>query len=268
MQDLYEMARVGPHLYQGSLRTLLLEDEMIEGMVKHGVHYQVYDAPSTVLTGRERAPRAYARLERMGARHGGIQEGVGDVYGGYGYSAIQMVLGWLVQKGVGVIPGTKNLQHLVENGPMTLMSMPRFTAREMLDVEMAVLALMKGEDLEGEKMERNEKKIPAVVMGEDALLAHGMEEISPHNEESFNIHEEGVVATFFNALRRNIRIFQVHPRTGQQLQVSKSIPPGRSGRIIVNPRDVLIAYDGHGVAVKKFLVEDNHGGRVDFSVEL
>ena len=59
--------------------------------------------------------------------------------------------------------------------------------------------------------------------------------------------EEGVVATFFNALHRNVRIFHVHPRTGQQLQVSQSIPPGRSGLIIANPSDVLIAYEGHGV---------------------
>jgi len=79
----------------------------------------------------------------------------------------------------------------------------------------------------------------------------------------------GIVATFFNTLpRNNVRIFHVHPESGEQIQISHSIPPGRSGRMIVNRNDVLIAYDGHGVAVKKFLVEELRGnGSVDFSVE-
>ena len=77
----------------------------------------------------------------------------------------------------------------------------------------------------------------------------------------------GVIATFFNTLHRNIRIFQVHPETGRQIQLSQSIPPGRSGRLIVRPDDVLIAYDGHGVAVKKFLVEGSSDGRIDFSMD-
>ena len=39
--------------------------------------------------------------------------------------------------------------------------------------------------------------------------------------------------------------------------------------MIVNIDDVLIAYDGHGVAVKKFLVETSagNGESVDFIIE-
>ncbi|KAL3783905.1 hypothetical protein HJC23_007643 [Cyclotella cryptica] len=57
--------------------------------------------------------------------------------------------------------------------------------------------------------------------------------------------------------------------TGRQIQLSLSILPGKSVRIMVDFNDVLIPYDGHGVAVKKFLVEaDEYVGRVDFAVEL
>lgn len=288
MTLLYDIATVGPHVYQGSLRALLLEQELVEGLVKHGVHYQVYDAPSAVVRGREKAPRAYAKLERMGARHGGIEEedyasssssssqGGGGVTSSssYGYSAVQLVLGWLVQRGVGVIPGTKDVTHLIENGPLSLAEIPNFSPRENLDIEMAVLALVQGVDLEDENVVRrnnimNNNNVPGMgEFGSQEIYINGQPLLDNYGANREEDDDEGVVATFFNALRRNIRIFHVHPNTGQQLQISQSIPPGRSGRLIVNPSDVLIAYDGHGVAVRKFLVEGDHGGRVDFSVEL
>ena len=39
--ELFEIATVGPHVYQGSLRTLLTMEETVEMLVQHGVHYQV-----------------------------------------------------------------------------------------------------------------------------------------------------------------------------------------------------------------------------------
>jgi hypothetical protein len=275
MESLYDLSTVGPHVYQGTLRTLLLEEELVEGLVKHGVHYQCYDVVSTVLEGKGDAQRAYEMLERIGAKLGNVQRnGVIANENNVGYSGVQVVLGWLVQRGVGVIPGTVNLQHLVENSPDVLASMPRFTPREALDVEMAVLALLRGEDLDDEGTASgiasavNEARKHTMIMGREySSLVDGMDEISSHGMSS-TADQDGVVATFFNSLKRNIRIFHIHPTTGQQLQISQSIPPGRSGRILVNPSDVLIAYDGHGVAVKKFLVREGEkaAGKVEFSV--
>ncbi|KAL7462911.1 hypothetical protein ACHAXS_003286 [Conticribra weissflogii] len=216
-------------------------------------------------------------------RDGRPTSGVDDDYGidgnksSYGYSAIQMVLGWLVQRGVGVIPGTKNLTHLIENGPMSLATMPEFNARESLDIENAIMSFVTGVDLDeestvinnniGDNSKKGGHRFGRGEFGSEEIFYD--ETITEYHTRGKEIPaDEGVVATFFNALRRNVRIFHVHPTTGQQIQVSGSIPPGRSGRLIVNPRDVLIAYDGYGVAVKKFLVNADHGGRMDFSVEL
>ncbi|KAL3795741.1 hypothetical protein HJC23_008228 [Cyclotella cryptica] len=66
---------------------------------------------------------------------------------------------------------------------------------------------------------------------------------------------DGIVATFFNSLKRNVRIFCIQPKTRRQIQLSSSILPGKIGLIMVDVNDVLIPYDGHGVAVKKFFVE-------------
>jgi diketogulonate reductase-like aldo/keto reductase len=245
MNALYDFATVGPHLYMGSLRTLLEEDELVEEMVKHGVHYICYDAVSTVFEGKQESESAFAKLERMGVRHG-VAPGEGN---NNGYSAVQILLGWLVQRGVGIVPGTTDTRHLMENSPHVLSSMPKFSPVELLDVEMAVQALVSGEDLE---------ELEHVIKKHDVVMTTGDEGDS-----------SGIVATFFNSLKRNVRIFRVHPTTGRQIQLSSSIAPGRNGRILVDANDVLIAYDGHGTAVKKFLVEADEGvGRVDFAVEL
>lgn len=245
MTDLYEYATIGPHLYMGSLHTLLEGDGMVEDLVKHGVHYICYDAVSSILEGKEEATAAYAKIERMGASHG-VTSGADD---SNGYSAVQIVLGWLIQRGVGIVPGATDMRHLIENSPQVLSTMPKFNPREVLDVEMAVQALVRGEDMEHEQG----------VNIHDVVMTTGK-----------NSHEDaGIVATFFNSLKRNVRIFKVHPTTGRQIQLSSSIAPGRSGRVMVDANDVLIAYDGHGSAVKKFLVDADDGvGRVDFSVEL
>ena len=110
LEQLFDLATVGPHVYQGSLRTLLSQNEMIEMLVKHGVHYQCYDVASTIMNGKEKAHGAYQKLERLGAKHNG---GSSDE-SSYGYSPVQVVLGWLVHhRGVGVIPGTTGKKSLL-----------------------------------------------------------------------------------------------------------------------------------------------------------
>ena len=247
MNGLYEIATEGPHIYQGSLRTLLLEEDMIEELIRHGVHFQCIDAASAVLTGKATAPEAYATLERMGAKHGSVDED--------GYSAVQLVLGWLVQRGVGVFPGTTSATHLEENSPLTLASMPKFSPRENLDIETALLSIVNSKG-------SINKEIGGGIIENDGIAPVNVE-LTANGSQL----DGGVVATFFNILQRNVRIFHVHPETGRQVQLSRAIPPGRSGRLIVEPDDVLIAYDAYGVAVKKFLVEEDTSGSVDFTCD-
>lgn len=282
MVQLLDIASVGPHIYQGSLRTLMMQEDLLETLVQHGVHYQCYDAVSSILTGREDAPLAYSKLEHIGAKHGGLMD-VNSVNtvdksttsdGVYGYSPIQVVLGYLVHhRGVGVIPGTADVAHLAENSPSSLEKMPRFSPREVYDIEKAILSLLNKEDAVGDN----------IYLGSDSQAAVSEENLSPNNgfthgmsgiqEMSLDDEGGGVVATFFNTLPhpRSVRIFQVHPETGEQIQLSNGIPSGRNGRLIVNIDDVLIAYDAYGTAVQKFLVEEDNGnemnGHVDFIVK-
>ena len=252
LKKLFELATVGPHIYQGSLETLLTEEGLIEELVKHGVHYQCYDAVSAVLKGKNAAPQAYASLEKIGAKHGGMD----DIDGSSGYSAVQVVLGWLVHnRSVGVIPGTQDSGHLAENSPRSLGAMSKSSPREALDIENALKALVTGEDIGDALKKKNDKSFGAGVDSSTASL---------DNLSESNIDEDGVVATFFNTLDRNVRIFKIHPMTGEQIQLSHNISPGRNGRLLVNHDDVLVAYDRLGNAVKKFraAAEDS----IDFEI--
>ena len=83
---------------------------MLEMLVKHGIHYQCDDVASTIMNGKDKAHGAYQKLERLGAKHNG---GSSDE-SSYGYSPVQVVLGWLVHhRGVGVIPGTTGKSYFV-----------------------------------------------------------------------------------------------------------------------------------------------------------
>jgi len=276
MSQLFNVATVGPHIYQGSLHTLMTQEDLVEELVQHGVHYQCYDAVSTILKGREDAPHAYSILERIGAKHGYESSG-GTRDATYGYSPIQVVLGYLVHhRGVGVIPGTTDISHLAENSPSSLESMPRFSPRQVFDIEMAIQTLLNKDDRIVESENKNHAMGDlSATTSENNVVITGTgftRSVTGNNEIAANGDE--MVATFFNTLPhpRSVRIFQIHPETGEQIQLLHGIPSGRSGRLIVNVDDVLIAYDAYGVAVQKFLVEEDSGqekmnGHVDFIVK-
>ena len=81
--------------------------------------------------------------------------------------------------------------------------MPRFTPREVLEVEMAVLSLVKDVEM----------NVLSLVDEEDF-------DISTSDVEEASIESgSGIVATFFNSLpsSRSVKIFQIHPTTGESL---------------------------------------------------
>jgi diketogulonate reductase-like aldo/keto reductase len=70
--QLFDIANVGSHVYQGTLRTLFTQEELVKDLVRHGVQYQCHDVALTILGGKDDAPRASARLELISAKHVGL----------------------------------------------------------------------------------------------------------------------------------------------------------------------------------------------------
>lgn len=90
------------------------------------------------------------------------------------------------------------------------------------------------------------------------------------NTNQFIPSNQGVITTFFNGLSsKSIKLFLISSAdddtNGYPIPVTIWMDPGKSKRVLANPNDVYVAYDGHGNAIKKFWTS---GGEETFSIEL
>ena len=237
LNELFDIAQVKPHIYQASLRQVVLDTDLNDVLKREGVHVQVYNAVQSILDNENKSPRAFKVLERIGASY--HQSIDAPRVSNNNFSAIHVVLAWLVQRGFGIVPGSSNFDHMTENSPEAITQFPKLIPRHSVDVETAISSLLRGVDLEEEESDN---------LGKD-----------------FN---EGVVATFFNAMAQSLKIFVVDPKSGRQVPVSRYIEAGKSNRIIANPNDVFVVYDLNGSVVKRYRITERHGGEEEFPMEL
>lgn len=138
LMELEDKARVFPHILQQNVWVFVFNDFLIDFLHNHHVHIQVYNVMNGILGRGKVAPNAYASLES-------IAQGLGDDTNEY--SPAQVVLAWLAQKGVSVIPRTSRPDRLVANGPAAIASVPQLSAKQDDQVRRAVRALLRGQDL-------------------------------------------------------------------------------------------------------------------------
>jgi aldehyde reductase len=133
-------ARIHPHILQVNLWSLLYDAELVEYCHKHRIHMQVYNAMAGTISKPEIAPRAYHHIQK-------VANEISDEID-YSMTPAQVILAWLIQHGVSVIPRTSRLQRLDENSAVALASIPAFTDLQVETVAHAVEAYMSGNDLE------------------------------------------------------------------------------------------------------------------------
>lgn len=133
-------ARIHPHILQVNLWSLLYDPELVDYCHKHRIHVQVYNAMAGTIGQPETAPRAYHHIQKVAYE---ISDEID-----YSMTPAQVILAWLIQHGVSVIPRTSRLQRLDENSAIALASIPAFTDLQVETVAHAVEAYMSGDDLE------------------------------------------------------------------------------------------------------------------------
>jgi len=174
------------------------------------------------------APRSFALLHRIGLNYA-----VDDMEGGF--SGAQVLLSWLIQHGYGVIPGSSQEAHLIENLPQFVRRLPKFAPLHDIDVNTSIVSLLKGVDASEYHFS-----------GVDA--------------------SRGVVVTFYNAFSRAVKIFAV--KNGRQIAASVWMETGKSNRVIASRHDVFVAYDVHGTAIKRFRIEKGDGLSEALTIEV
>lgn len=140
MEELEAMAKIEPHILQINIWSLLYDPLLIDYCHRHRIHVQVYNVMHTVMSDPEKAPNAYHHLQKIGSD---LSEEMTEEV-----SPAQVVLAWLMQHGVSIIPRTSRLSRLQQNSAMALAEIPELDDTQVEMVAHAVEAFLSGEDME------------------------------------------------------------------------------------------------------------------------
>ncbi len=140
VEKMDRFARIHPHVLQVNLWNLLYDPMLVDYCHKHRIHLQVYNAMHGTVVNAGRAPHAFHHLQKV----------ANDLTtsAGLPVTPAQVILAWLVQHGVSVIPRTSKLTRLEENSGVVLSAIPAMNDEQVEIVANAVEAYLSGEDME------------------------------------------------------------------------------------------------------------------------
>ena len=144
LKALAEGARVVPHILQDNVWSLAFNPYLMEYCKEKNIHFEAYNVMNGILGNRDAAPFADDALGDVVQRYNDDpDEGdEGDM------THAQVILKWLTQNDISVIPRTTQREHLNGNSPKVIESIPDLDEEEERIVETAVAALLRGVDLE------------------------------------------------------------------------------------------------------------------------
>lgn len=140
IEQVESFAQIHPHVIQMNVWSLLYDVHLIDYCHQHRIHVQAYNVVHGTVANAERAPRAYRHLQKVAQE---LSKEIGEPL-----TPVQVVLSWLIQHGISVIPRTSNIVRLEENSAMSLLNVPSFSDHQVDTVAHAVEAYLSGDDLE------------------------------------------------------------------------------------------------------------------------
>lgn len=146
MEELMKIARIKPAIYQGNLWSLLHDPYLMNILQENHVHFQAYNIMHGALHKKSDAPKAFSVLTKLASELDSRFENTQEQQ----ITEAMVLMKWLVQEGVAVIPRASSPHHQIENSPLSISSVPNLTYDEKLKVKQAISALMKGKDLKVE----------------------------------------------------------------------------------------------------------------------
>ena len=219
MSDLLDMCTVIPQIFQGNLYNIIYDTELMNLLAENKIFFQAYNIMRDTYGRKTLSPKSFAALQRIGLNYA-----IDDMPSGF--SGAQVISAWLVQHGHGVIPESSQEQHLIENLPQYVRKIPKFANLHDVDVHTSLVSLLKGIDT------------------------------SEYHFSGIDT-SRGVVVTFYNDFSKAVKIFAF--KNGRQIAASAWMETGKSNRVIASAKDVFVAYDVEGTAIKRFKIEKSDG---------
>lgn len=149
MRALHRLARVQPHIYQGDVWKAFHDPHLLRQLQETNTFFQAYGVMNRVMGGRNDAPSAFRVLTDTAREITSTLREYADYYTkGSVASEATVLLAFCVQKGIGVIPRASSAAHRRENAPDVVAdAIPNLTSTHLSRLELAVPALMRGEEL-------------------------------------------------------------------------------------------------------------------------
>jgi hypothetical protein len=247
LQRLLTIARVKPHLLQGNLWSVVYDPALLNLCTAHGILFQAYNVMNgaTSIEAQHRAPRAAAFLRRLGRDLGLPERSNGAT--NRRLDASEVVVAWLTQRGIGVIPRTSNPAHMMSNAPGTVAAAPLLSTNEADDVMLAVRCLLGGSDREMGPQTPEE----IAFAQEEASGISGGESNDQTNAQS------PVTATFRNSLTSKathngastaaaaaavaVSVYWLHHETGDLVHAAGPLAPGEEAAVSTWPGHRFVA---------------------------
>lgn len=140
IEAMESFSRIHPHILQVNVWSLLYDPHLVDYCHKRRIHVQVYNAMQGTIMQPENAPRAFHHIQKVAIEISNQTN--------MDLTPAQVILAWLIQHGVSVIPRTSKLERLAENSAVALTSIPAFTDLQVETIAHAVEAYLSGDDLE------------------------------------------------------------------------------------------------------------------------
>lgn len=140
IESMEAFARIHPHILQTGLWSLLYDPALIDYCHKRRIHVQVFNAIQGTIMQPQVAPRAFHHIQKVAMEL--ANETKTKVTPG------QVILAWLIQHGISVIPRTSNVDRLYENSAVSLAGIPALSDMQVETVAHSVESYLSGNDLE------------------------------------------------------------------------------------------------------------------------
>lgn len=209
MKELLMDCRVKPSMYQGNVWIVMHNTALLKLLKENDVLFQAYNVMHGALQRRNDAPIAFSVLTEIGKQLTRTSTSLMDSTTRQQYqpptgriSEAMVIMAWLVQEGISIIPRASSSEHQIENSPFSMESVPKLTREEKEQVKAAVSALMRGDDIKVEATFQNKFNVPIQIhwsngkTGEESPVTQPIEPgeastIQTHPGHMFVAYDEG-----------------------------------------------------------------------------
>jgi len=167
MEEFQNFALVHPHIIQMNAWSLLYDPDLIDYCHYHDMHVMVYNAMGMLTQGFDGAPIASLHLEEVASELSKDMMLSASASHDRDLTKGQIVLAWLIQHGISVIPGTKRFHRLQENAAVSLARIPELSDYQVEAVAYSVEAFLSGKDMEKQNIK---VKVTFEAKSNDMLL--------------------------------------------------------------------------------------------------